>query len=107
MKATFKESVWVTDPAIVNDLNLDDAESLRQNTYRTLLECDMTESGWLLVGHAEVAITVTASFASLRSAAAQQCDDKIAELQAETEVKLNALRQLKSELLCIEGPSNV
>lgn len=106
MTVTFKESVWITNPANVASFDLNDPDSVRDYTYRTTLDSDMTSHNWIRVGTSETLVTVEASFAGIRQVAAQQCDDKIRELQAEVEVKINALLQLKSELLCIEGPSN-
>lgn len=103
-----KKILWVTSPSSLPGFLA--AEGDLKYAYTTGTDADlvgsMEECGWVVVGEAEVTATYHHTD-EIRRLALQECEKAIEKVSAEFSEKINALKAFRSDLLCLEAPSNV
>lgn len=92
MKLIIREMpLWLPNPADLVRMNFDDPKSVWAQAY--LSEVDMQNSGWLLLGKADLHLTIEAPPDSLANHAAEALTVKMAELREAHERQMRVLEE--------------
>lgn len=94
---TYTKSAWYTSPGAAQAF-----AKTPEGQYLELYDCDMAEHGWVPAGQATVTVQLLAP-AEVTSAAVAALQKAINKVQADTGVKVMALQQMISDLLCLEN----
>jgi len=92
------QALWISNPAALLNIDFADASSIENNTMMTDVGLEMSAMGWRRVGAATIEYHITHSQEALAQAAVGAAQQAMQKLQADTEVKLNALRETVSKL---------
>lgn len=92
------KALWISNPSALLNIDFTDPDSISNNTQLADADCDMHTFGWRRVGAATVEFVIDKSPEQMAQAAVEAAQQAIQKLQADTEVKLNALRETVSKL---------
>jgi hypothetical protein len=100
MKTT--QTVWLTDPSQALNLNFEDGDDFFEKTYLSPEKLDMSTHGWKKLGTANCHYSITVTSHELSREAVQQAEKKLAEMDADHEVKRNLILGLIGKLQSLE-----
>ena len=83
--------LWLPNPANFVRMNFDDPKSVWEHAY--LSDTEMRSSGWVLLGKADLHMTIDVSPDSLANDAAEAITIKMAELREAHERQMQALEE--------------
>lgn len=92
------QALWISDPADLLHIDFTDPHSIEKNTTLTDPALDMSTIGWRRVGAVTLEYVIDKTPEQMAQAAVEATQQAIQKLQADTEVKLNALRETESKL---------
>ena len=99
MKTT--QTVWLTDPSQALNLNFEDGDDFFGKTFLSFGRQDMTSYGWIRLGVVDCHYSISVTPDELSLAAVAQAKEKLSEMDAEHEVKRNAILDLIGKLQSI------
>ena len=106
MELQIEQTVWLTSPDELKEIDFNDPVSIESHTSLTSPRYQMEAQGWVKLGMATISYGELAKRNAITVAAAAQIDKAIEGLRAETEVKINEFLRVQQELLCLEAPAN-
>lgn len=98
MSLTLVQDVWLTNPAALLQIDLADPDSINRLTSLTEVGMGMENHGWRKLGTADIQYHITQTVEHLAQAAVEATRQAIQKLDADTEVKRNALLETISKL---------